>query len=68
MIDKPLIETQFAVGDLVTYTNDQGVVFPGHKVIRFANSDHMLFKYEKHIHVDLDSYWCPVHERNLTKE
>ena len=62
VIDK---KDNFKVGDKVTFTNDAGVVFPGHKVIGFSNPNEL---HGRHIHIDTDSHWFPHHDHELTKE
>lgn len=55
-----------SVGDRVTFTNDNGVVFPGHTVLAIdANEDGF---YGRRFFLDYDCYWFPSHVNNLTKE
>lgn len=57
------------VGDIVTFINDYGVVFPGQEVIGFdTNPEHNLFKYGNFIHIDTDAYWFPHKRSELIKE
>lgn len=60
----PPIDCEFSVGDNVTFTNEYGVVFEGHKVIGFAEDDSF---YGRFIHIDTDSYWFPHTPEELTK-
>lgn len=62
----PIVEgCKFAVGDPVMFTNDYGVTFGPHLVIGFDKGDGLLFKYGKHIYLDLDCYWHPCAESSL---
>lgn len=63
----PPVECDFKVGDTVTFTNDQGVSFPGHKVIGFAE-DTSHSQYGRFIYLDYDCYWFPTSPESLTKE
>lgn len=56
------------VGDIVTFINDYGVVWPGKEVIGFDTSDHNLMKYGNFIHIDTDAYWFPHKRGELIKE
>lgn len=56
------------VGDVVTFINDYGVVFPGKVVIGFDTTDHNLMKYGNFIHIDTDAYWFPHKRAELIKE
>ena len=51
----------FQIGDEVTYTNDQGVVFPGHIIIGFSRD----ILPDKFVHIDTDCYWMPKRYSNL---
>lgn len=59
------IPCDFAAGDKVTFTNPQGVVFTGHRVIGF---DAPQYEGGGFIYLDYDCYWFPTHPENLTKE
>lgn len=51
------IPTDFQIGDVVIFTNDQGVVFDrGYKVIGFSSEP----LGERFIHLDFDCWWFPV--------
>jgi hypothetical protein len=54
------------IGDKVTYTNPNGVVFPGHTVVGFCDWDWDTFK--GRVFIDSDSPWFPVEESSLTIE
>ncbi|MNV91952.1 hypothetical protein D3C71_1864980 [compost metagenome] len=57
------------VGDVVTFVNDYGVVFPGKEVIGFyTQPDSNLLKYGNFIHIDTDAYWFPHKPSELIKE
>jgi len=60
----PKIETDYKVGDKVTFTNEYGVSFAGNTVIGF--SDEPL--YGRFIHLDHDCYWFPVKPESLARE
>lgn len=61
---KPTQPTDFKLGDKVTFTNDQGVVFKGHKIIGFAHEGLA----RRFIHIDTDCYWMPKRADQLTLE
>lgn len=54
----------FRVGDKVTFTNDSGVVFPGHTILAIDAEEF----YGRQIYLDYDCYWFPSNPKNLTKE
>ena len=56
------------VGDIVTFVNDYGVIFPGKEVIGFDTSEHNLKQYGNFIHIDTDAYWFPHKRSELIKE
>lgn len=60
----PPVECLFSAGDVVTFTNDQGVSFEGLKVLGFAGEP----THGRFIHLDKDSWWFPVHPGSLTLE
>lgn len=67
ILSEPIVnDCKFKVGDIVTYTNDYGVVFPGHKIIGFDNGDCLTFEQGSHIYIDFDCYWSPVKSHSLT--
>lgn len=51
------------VGDVVTYTNEYGVVFPNRKVTGFCKPESYGSVYS-----DGDAYWFPVHPDQLQKQ
>ena len=57
-----------SVGDMVTLTNPQDVVFPGQQVIGFSQDG--LYKYGNCVHLAGESspYWYPFHPSQLVKE
>jgi len=61
----PPVECDFKVGDVVTFTNDYGVSFPGKKVIGFADDTSFHGNF---IYLDYDCYWFPTNPESLTKE
>lgn len=68
IVETPPIECNFRVGDKVTFTNDQGVVFPGHTIIGFDSVDAYAKSIMpwRFIYIDYDCYWFPVKPENLT--
>lgn len=58
---------EFKIGDIVTYTNDNGCVFPNH-IITGIDHNHFLAKYGNIYYLDLDCYWFPVAKTSLTKQ
>lgn len=61
---KPTRATDFKVGDKVTFTNDNGVVFTGLKIIGFSTAPFN----GRFIHIDTDCYWMPKRPDQLTLE
>ena len=59
---------KFKIGDKVTFTNSYGVVFPGHKITGYCETNHVLYQYGARYYIDTDSYWYPVAEDTLTAE
>ena len=59
------VPCKFKVGDVVTYTNSNEVVFEDNKVIGFSGEDSDSFQYGKFIHLDNSCYWSPVHPESL---
>lgn len=57
---------ELKIGDKVTYTNPNGVVFPGHIVTGFYDGDRDTFK--GCVFIDSDSPWFPVKKENLKLE
>jgi len=56
------------IGDKLTYTNDNGVVFPGKTVTGFCDWDWGHFKNDGYVFIDTDCYWMPVSPANLKIE
>jgi len=54
-------------GQSVMFKNYYGVTFGPHKIIGFCDGSGPLYKYGKHVYLDLDSYWCPVAEASLSE-
>jgi hypothetical protein len=52
------------IGDVVTFTNDQGLSFANRIVIGFAKPEHQL--HGRFIHLHHDSPWFPVKRESLT--
>jgi hypothetical protein len=61
----PLNGEPFINGETVTFTNDNGVAFPGCKIIGFLNQ---IYPNSGTIYLDYDCYWYPTKEQNLTRE
>jgi hypothetical protein len=60
----PPVPCEFKVGDLVTFTNDYGVVFPDKVVTGFLPK----VDYGRFVYFDADAWWFPVSPQNLTKQ
>ncbi len=52
------------VGDVVTYTNDYGVVFRWRRVIGFAKDP----RFGRTVHFSGGAYWAPVRPESLKLE
>jgi hypothetical protein len=61
MQPEPPIPCAFKVGDSVTFTNPQGVVFPGHTVKGFSP----VPSFGRFVYVDLDCWWYAVKPESL---
>lgn len=61
----PTRPTKLEVGDKVTYTNDQGCVFPNKTIIGFKEYTDLN---DRFIHLNTDCYWMPVKECSLELE
>lgn len=61
----PPVPSDLYVGQRVTFTNEFGVVFPGHTIVGFAATDSF---YGRFVHLDLDCYWMPQHPGSVTPE
>lgn len=58
------ITTTLKAGDKVTFTNEYGVKFPGHRVLGFCRptlGDHCVY-------LDTDCYWFPKKLESLQPE
>ena len=60
-----LAPTDLKIGDLVTFTNDQGAVFPNHTIIGFANPEEL---HGRSVYINTDCYWFPKRLTNLIKQ
>ena len=56
----------YKIGDKVTFTNDYGAVFTGHKVIGFYEGTYE--RYKGRVYLDIDCSWFPIDTANLTRE
>jgi len=63
-IQETSILTTLKVGDRVTFTNDNGVIFRGHTVLGFD----LIPDNGRFIYLDYDCYWFAAKEMNLKKE
>lgn len=55
-------ENDLAVGDMVAFTNDNGVVFGPHEVLAFD----IPGKWGRCVYFDHDAYWFPARPEQLT--
>lgn len=55
------------VGDLVEFTNPNGISFSPHKVVGFVQEPDPDFLPENTVYIDTDSYWYPVKPSSLKK-
>jgi hypothetical protein len=60
------VTTKFRVGDKVTFTNSNGVVFEGKTITGFAREKDQFNN--RFIYIDCDSYWFPHREDELKLE
>ena len=58
------IETSLKVGDKVTFTNNYGVKFPGHRILGFCKTD----EYGRCVFLDVDCYRISFRPESLTLE
>lgn len=65
LVDTPPVPCDFRVGDIVTYTNDQGVAFKGRRITGFARDNSF---YGRFVHLEGGAYWFPAHPDSLKKE
>jgi hypothetical protein len=61
MVTTSPVPCDFAVGDLVVYTNDYGLTFD--KVVRGFVADGGRFG--RFVYIDTDSWWAPVEPESL---
>ena len=61
----PLCGEPFVFGEMVTFTNDYGVVFTGNKVIGFSEP---IYPGSGTVYLDNSSYWFPNKVSQLTSE
>ena len=52
------------IGQKVTFTNDYGVKFSGHKVLAFQCPD----RHGRSVFIDIDCFWFPCTLESLTPE
>ena len=62
--EKAGIETSLKVGDKVTFTNNYGVKFPGHRILGFCKTD----EYGRCVFLDVDCYRISFRPESLTLE
>lgn len=53
----------FNIGDIVDFTNDNGVVFEDFEILAIEDTDN-----NRKFYLNKDSYWFPVSIKNLTKK
>lgn len=63
-VETPPAPCEFRVGDVVTFTNDNGVVFPDMVVTGFSPT----VEHGRFVYFDKDAWWFPVRPANLTKQ
>jgi len=54
-----------SVGDIVTYTNDYGIKFPGLMVVGIDKDNSF---YNRRFYLNSDAYWFPHTREELTKQ
>lgn len=59
VLDKAPEGVELKVGDIVSFTNQQGVVFYNREVLGFAPPTHELYQYGNMVYLNSDSYWMP---------
>ena len=60
----PPANCTFKVGDIVTFTNENGILFKDRKIIGFDdNPDN-----NRTVYLSKDSYWFPVTAESLTQQ
>ena len=60
--ETPPVQCEFKVGDIITYTNPQGVVFHGYKVTGFAPK---VTSWGAFIYLNWSSWWYPAEPESL---
>jgi len=60
----PPVPCDFRLGDRVTFTNDNGVSFNGHRVTGFSPTVEGDGRF---IYLDFDCWWFPVKPENLQR-
>ena len=60
----PPVPCDFAVGDVVTFTNDYGAKFHNRLVTGFSPAP----EYGRFVYLDKDAWWFPVRPQSLTKQ
>ena len=59
------VECEFQLGDVVTFTNQQGVVFEGFIIVGFdTDPDNMNGRF---IYCDKEAYWFPLSPFEISK-
>lgn len=66
LTDVPPFPCDFQVGNIVTYTNENGVVFPGMKITGFSKKEDAFNG--RFIHLGGESFWFPNKPEALTLE
>lgn len=61
---KPLCGEPFAVGDVVTFTNDYGVKFEGNRIMGFSDP---IYPNSGTVYLDNCSWWFPNKPEQLSK-
>lgn len=65
MVSEPPKPCEFKVGDVVKFTNDNGVKFGPHKVLGYTTPENELNG--RFIHIDYDCVWFPTSPESLKK-
>jgi hypothetical protein len=66
MTSTPPPDCPFVVGDVVSFTNDYGIVFENRKVVGFTLPGNELLG-GNNVYLEKDAYWFPVHVKSLSK-
>lgn len=73
----PPVECSYKLGDVVTYTNPQGVRFPGKRIIGFGKHPDAIQPTQNHptvglvghfIYLDTQAHWFPHQPEELTPQ